>query len=695
MTTTVIAPGLDRLGFDDFELRETALQTLNDQIAVAPVDTREALATFVPYADPFQQKVIDARHETIRVVAPAGSGKTQTVINRVLRRVGEGLNPSRMLVLTFDNAAALSLKAKLRDQLDRLSTNMDGLAISTLNAFGYRILREYARHEAKPVVSDDRQRRIFWEVKHSLRQRSPERFAALPTHLDDRFYLSFFSLLKNELIDPRLPSAQRVADFMLGHRQAQPFFEDPGNRDSVYRVIQALSWLYAAYELVLKRDELIDYDDQKLRAYTVLMDAPALRSSLQAKFDEVIVDEFQDINHLDFVLIQTIAERSSLVVMGDDDQAIYGFRGCSPEYIINLEGHLERPVTSFELQTNYRCPVNIVEHADRLIRHNRLRIPKTPVAEKRTPGQITMMSSLSPGLEARAIVTYIKRVIDATPGLGYNDFAVLYRTNAQSLPLQVEFILNDLPYFVRPEDNILRNDALGRLLTVLRAKQVLESGEQPSASDAVDTVKAYFRFVSEADGDRLTSLFRERRNFLEAIRSESFYAILPKAKGSQFLGAMDQVLAAENLMEAFDILARRFRGLRSMVASLEDAMDESAPLAEIYEIAANFRGNMREFTTMMERALERARSSGAGNQADDGVQLRTYFRSKGLQWHTVILTTCNDKIIPHQKSPLEDERRLFYVAMTRASSNLLISYVKNACKTSVAPSRFLQEAGLL
>jgi DNA helicase-2/ATP-dependent DNA helicase PcrA len=130
-----------------------------------------------------------------------------------------------------------------------------------------------------------------------------------------------------------------------------------------------------------------------------------------------------------------------------------------------------------------------------------------------------------------------------------------------------------------------------------------------------------------------------------------------------------------------------------MIGSLEDVLDEKAPLAEIYEVAANFRGGISEFVRTVERALERARRAGAGKDREGGVALLTYFRAKGLQWHTVILTSCNDGLIPHKRAPIEDERRLFYVALTRASSNLIVSYVRNACNTAVQPSQFLSEAG--
>jgi DNA helicase II / ATP-dependent DNA helicase PcrA len=435
-------------------------------------------------------------------------------------------------------------------------------------------------------------------------------------------------------------------------------------------------WLFKAYEAALQRDNVLDFDDQKFRAYVSLQKNKQLLSALQSQYSEIIVDEFQDINKLDFVLIKDLAEKCRLVVTGDDDQAIYGFRGCSPDYIIDLEQHLGRPVTSYELQINYRCPRNIVEHADKLIRNNTRRIIKNPIAHSSTISEIKVVRSLTSGIEARTIVSFIKRVRRSTPNLAFVNFAVLYRTNAQSLPLQIEFILNDIPYYVRKEDNILHNDTLAKLLGVLKLKLSIAAGHQAQTADQVHTIQAYFRFVNQHQVSLLNRFFQGSRDFVRSLSSTELCDLIPKIRNSQIVSAVQEVLEAPSLIKTFDVLANRFHGLQGMIGSLEEVVEEKVPLGELYDVAANFKGNIGDFVETMERALERARLSNAGQDEKAGVGLLTYFRSKGRQWHTVILTTCNDGIIPHKKAPVEDERRLFYVAMTRTSSNLLISYLK-------------------
>jgi len=371
----------------DFELRDEVLKQLSRRLEGAPIEIQEPLAAFVPQVDEYQREVVESPANTMRVVAPAGSGKTQTMLNRVLRRIQNGLNPERLLLLTFDNAAASSLIIKLREQTESLGVELGSLQIKTLNAFGFAILRRYVPTEYKPIIPPYRAAKLIREIIEALKEKSLERHRLLPRNIKTRFYIEFFSFLKNELFDPRGPDAQRLAEFIIESPTAVPFFE-PGQPANVVKAIVAgLIWLFMAYEKAVQREGLMDFDDQKLRSYLALSSSRDLKQTLQSKFAEIIVDEFQDINRLDFALIQLLAEKSGLVVTGDDDQAIYGFRGCSPNYIINLQQAIGRDVTPFELAINYRNPANLVRHADQLIRHNVNRIPKSPIAARNESGR--------------------------------------------------------------------------------------------------------------------------------------------------------------------------------------------------------------------------------------------------------------------------------------------------------------------
>jgi DNA helicase-2/ATP-dependent DNA helicase PcrA len=644
--------------------------------------------------DPYQEKVINAREETIRILAPAGSGKTQTILHRVLERVGDGEPPDRFLIVTFDNSAVRSIVTKLREQLEGSHLNLRLFRIQTLNSLGYEILRNYSPQDYRPIVPESRRRQLFHEVKEALKEKSMDRFRELPIGIKDRVYLEFFSLLKNELFDPRALEPQLFADFILASPQAKNFFEAAARPASVRSVIEAIGWMFKAYDRVLERERLIDFDDQKLRAYLALRENARVRRKLQEKYSEIIVDEFQDINHLDFALIKLLAEKSRLVITGDDDQAIYGFRNCSSNFIIDLEKHLNRKVASYELKINYRNPVNLVEHASKLIDHNLRRIRKDPISDLSRKAGIKVVSSLSAGSEAKLIVSIIQQIRQTNPAIRYRDFAVLYRINAQSLPLQVELNLNNIPYLVNEHDHILRHEALEKLIGFLRLKLCLQAGKRPSPGDAVLTLKSFFRRLDASTAEDLHQLFKQSRDFYQTITSQEILTIEPKIKESRLVESVREAVNAGSLKRTLSVLANRFQGMKGMIRSLEEALEDESPLGEIFDFASDFAGDTERFVEVIETALERAGEPGAGQDEERGVALLTYFKAKGLQWHSVFLTSCNEGIIPHKRASIEDERRLFYVAMTRASSNLFISYRKRNCNIAAAPSRFLTEAGL-
>lgn len=679
---------------DDSELRDELIDQFLREAAAAPLDVRDALRGFSADADEFQRQVVESSATTVRVVAPAGSGKTQTVINRALFSISRGVSPRRIVILTFDNSAVRSLRTKLGEESRRRRVEVSQLPISTLNSFGYRVLRESYPREYRPIAPEHRRGMFVREVLTALKERSPDRYALLPQNVKRRVYLELIGILKNALFDPREAPTQRLGEYLLTSRLGREFL--PSSEPlAVRKALQALIWIYQAFERVQAGQQLMDFDDQKLRAFMCLSNDDNGLTALRSGIDEVIVDEFQDINQLDFELVKLVAHGRRLVVTGDDDQAIYGFRGCSAEYMIDLDEYLGRAATSFELSRNYRNPPNIVEHADRLIRHNRRRIEKRPHAVQQNPARIKVVNTLSAGIEARWLAKTIQRIRAGNAALAYDDFAVLYRTNAQSLPLQVELLLADIPYHVREQDDILNNDALERLLGTLRFKIAIETGAQPRPSDVAYAVASYFRYVRPQDLRRVESIARGE-DWLTLLDSEAFFRILPFARTSNLVMRLDEVIAARNLLDTLRILSQKFNGLKGMVGSVEEMLDGSVPLGEVFELAVNFHGNTVEFVAMLDQAVERARERKVQlGGAAAGVALLTYFKAKGLQWHTVIMTTCNEGIIPHSRAPVEDERRLFYVGMTRASSNLVLSYVRKAAGNDVTMSRFLRESGLV
>ena len=220
--------------------------------------------------------------------------------------------------------------------------------------------------------------------------------------------------------------------------------------------------------------------------------------------------------------------------------------------------------------------------------------------------------------------------------------------------------------------------------------------------DGTSVVKGCFRYMDRKKEDELFAYFGENRDdFLAAIRSPRFARILPKAAQGNFRATIEGLPYEDDLGRTFQYISTRFEGLKGMVSSLEDLAEDGDvdPLAEIFEVAANHPGTIDDFIRLMVDARTRAAALNSGGDERDAINLLTYFGAKGRQWHTVIMASCNEMIIPIRHAirdgEVEQERRLFYVGMTRASSNLVISYLERSCNTVVAPSRFLYESGLL
>jgi DNA helicase-2/ATP-dependent DNA helicase PcrA len=471
------------------------------------------------------------------MVAPAGSGKTQTIVERVLGRIAEGMPAERVLVLTFDRAARRSLVERLASRSRERGIDASACTVSTLNAFGAALLRRHAPREPRAVADEALADRLL--ARACGQMRAGEELAS-----QGPIVRELFALLKNALHDPRSDGRKAFAQFLARDPVASDRLAEL-SADVPRTDPDTIAALYAATEREMRRAGVIDFDDQKLRALAVL-DSKEVRAHVERSWSEVVVDEFQDINRLDFELVRRLAGGADLVVTGDDDQAIYGFRGCSSEFIVGLERHLGRDVESHELSINYRNPPNLLAHAVQLVRHNRGRIPKSPVAARTDEARVVVAPTGGFDAEAGGLAHRIRKAIRG--GREPGELAVLCRTNAHCA-----------------------------------------------------------------------------------------------------------------------VVAERLHGMRVPCRLRTEPGDRMAGADRGAEPSA---------------------------EPSDAVTVATYFRAKGLQWPVVFLPGCNEGMIPHPRAPVDGERRLFYVALTRASQELVVTWVAIP-RGEAHPSRFLYEADLL
>lgn len=677
---------------------EDLVASLKDVVGHRSIRTGPTIPAVSTELDEFQRALIDSNARTIRILAPAGSGKTHCIVNKVADLVHHGVETVRIVLLTFDNAS----RAELQSRAQMLFGATQSPSVTTLNSYGNRLIRRYKYNDRNTprLISSTKgfQYTLLKQLLSRLVDKNPNVKTALPEGVKHSFYLDLFSVFKNHLFSVRLVSkpedgVKAAWNILqpLRATSAAPLFGAVGNdANRLLLLLASLDWLYRSYEREKEAKGYIDFDDQKLLAYELVLGNDAIRNSIQDSIEVLIVDEFQDLNELDFRFILLISGKARLLVVGDDDQAIYGFRGTSPQYIIDFASLSGRELESLPLSFNYRCPANVVTHATNLIRHNTYRIEKNPRAVRRDQCEIQITNALTASAEAAAIGQYIEKLIDV--GHPLREIAILYRMNAQSLPLQLELLTRGISYYCRPEDNIIEQDHLPRVIAMLRYAAAIHRQTDPDIEDFLGTVRGYFKFM--------------RPEELESIRRAALAVGPPygdtfsahalsgsKVANSGVASAIHALISSKSPLDAITTISTRFPGIRGLIGSLEEAVGGEVPLGELGDVAVRFR-KLDTFAEFLDKALKRARSVGAPDMDSEAVRLLTYFRSKGTQFDTVILPTVNAGVIPHFLAPIEDERRLFYVALTRTKKNLWLSYVRKSCNQKVEPSSFLNELAL-
>jgi len=530
----------------------------------------------------------------------------------------------------------------------------------------------------------------------------------LPPYLGNRPYLDLVGLLKNNLfLVPSLRSdsetTNRFVAFLRSGGIAEPWLApyrwDRNFVELTQKILSGLVHIYEFYEESLREHNRIDFDDQKLLPYQMLKKDERLRETCTSFYDHVVVDEFQDINRLDFELIALLSRSKSLVVVGDDDQAIYAFRGCSPRFITEFPALSGRETEQLSLSINYRCPRNLVELGCRLIRHNQKRIDKQVRPYRQDDADVKFWHMSDPAAEAQVIARHIKKLaVDPHNQVNaFADFAVLYRMNAQSLPLQLALILEGVPYHCRREENVVLSDAMGRLVRLLRLQsRCLQDGGFCSFEDTELLVECLARGQIDREAAR------RAHGFVEAAGGYGGLLLRPKEACREFGNVEESLLVSgiqtlyrnSKLFDAVKSLTTCFR-ISGIMGSLQEAVDQNAlPLGELGDLASRFKGTTLEFCDLLDDLMRRAQDQFYHRERGESVELMTYFRSKGRQWPTVFLPGVNQSVIPGGTSEIEDERRLFYVAVTRATHNLTISYVRQVIRERVEASQFLKEMGL-
>jgi DNA helicase-2/ATP-dependent DNA helicase PcrA len=643
-------------------------------------DQLPALETLL---NPRQLEAVRHGDGPLLVLAGAGSGKTRVLTYRIASLIRDrGVPPSGILAVTFTNKAAGEMRERLQALLGTQTAR--ALWIGTFHATCSRILRiSGAAGDVDPrfvIYDDDDQRTLMRETLRAM-------------DLDDRRFppaavLGEIGRAKNELLDhvAYAARAETARESMLGR-------------------------IYAAYQRRLDDAHALDFDDLLLRTVRLFQDAPAVLAQYQERFRHILVDEYQDTNHAQYTLVNLLARRHrNLCVVGDDDQAIYRWRGADVRNILEFERDYPE-ATVVALEQNYRSTQRILAAAAAVIHHNPHRHPKTLWTSNPEGEPVGLYEAFDGYDEARYIGEQI-RAHQAAGGRA-GDVAVLYRTHAQSRQLEEMFLRLGIPYRIIGGVRFYERAEVRDLLAYLRL--AYNPADEAGLRRVVNVPR---RGVGDTTLRRLDAHAREHGTTLwEALRGAAHRGpagAVPAAAGltgavrtglTEFAGLVEDLGAFAADHSARDVLLRAIdrTGYRRMLEQ-EGTDDAYARLENLEELGAVAR-EVEETTEdgsleMFLQHLALQTDIDTVDERPDRVTLMTLHSAKGLEFPIVVLAGLEEGLFPHMRAleqdvDLAEERRLCYVGMTRARRRLLLTYAHartsyGTTRPSV-PSRFLAE----
>ena len=598
-----------------------------------------------------QTQAIMHKDGPMMVLAGPGSGKTTVITHRVQYLTKEyGIDPGDILVITFTRAAA----EEMRERYEALTGGGSRVTFGTFHSIFFRILKLAYRYTADNIVREEQQMQFVRELAQAggLEPEDENEFAAS--------ILSEISSVKGERI-------------VLEH------YYSKNCPDAVFRQ------LYAGYEEKMRRAGLIDFDDMMVLCLELFTERKDILSAWQRRYRYILIDEFQDINRLQYEIVRMLAKpEDNLFIVGDDDQSIYRFRGAKPEIMLGFERDYPG-AGRILLDVNYRSTEEIVAPALRLIGENQKRFSKAIHTTGRHGKNVITKLWQDPGEENLAIAREIQLYLQS--GVRPGDIAVLYRTNAGPRFLMEKLMEYNLPFRTRDTvPNLYEHWISRNILTYIRIAMGSRARE-----DILQVINRPKRYISrDAMPDETVSFEKMKAFYAEkdwiAERIESLEGDLRAIARMSPLAAVNYIRQGMGYDE-YLIEYAAFRRMRP------EELLETAD--ELKESAAGFKTFDEWFAHIEAYKEELLRQAAQRRTETDAITLATMHSAKGLEFPIVYILDANEGITPHSRAMLdedmEEERRLFYVAMTRAKTRLHVYAVRERYHKKAEVSRFVWE----
>lgn len=598
-----------------------------------------------------QTQAIMHKDGPMMVLAGPGSGKTTVITHRVQYLTKEyGIDPGDILVITFTRAAA----EEMRERYEALTGGGSRVTFGTFHSIFFRILKLAYRYTADNIVREEQQMQFVRELAQA---------GGLEPEDENEFAASILSEISS----------------VKGERIALEHYYSKNCPDAVFRQ------LYAGYEEKMRRAGLIDFDDMMVLCLELFTERKDILSAWQRRYRYILIDEFQDINRLQYEIVRMLAKpEDNLFIVGDDDQSIYRFRGAKPEIMLGFERDYPG-AGRILLDVNYRSTEEIVAPALRLIGENQKRFSKAIHTTGRHGKNVITKLWQDPGEENLAIAREIQLYLQS--GVRPGDIAVLYRTNAGPRFLMEKLMEYNLPLRTRDTvPNLYEHWISRNILTYIRIAMGSRARE-----DILQVINRPKRYISrDAMPDETVSFEKMKAFYAEkdwiAERIESLEGDLRAIARMSPLAAVNYIRQGMGYDE-YLIEYAAFRRMRP------EELLETAD--ELKESAAGFKTFDEWFAHIEAYKEELLRQAAQRRTETDAITLATMHSAKGLEFPIVYILDANEGITPHSRAMLdedmEEERRLFYVAMTRAKTRLHVYAVRERYHKKAEVSRFVWE----
>jgi DNA helicase-2/ATP-dependent DNA helicase PcrA len=605
-----------------------------------------------------QLQAIHHKDGPMLVLAGPGSGKTTVITHRIRYLTEEyRVDPGSILVITFTKAAAEEMKLRFQALMEgrRLP-----VSFGTFHAVFFSILKHAYRYDASNIIREEQRVRVIRELMDHF-------------HVDVEDEAEFADGILSEI------------SAVKGDRINPEHYYSKNCSEELFRK------LYQGYMDALMRQRLLDFDDMPVMCYELFTQRKDILAAWQQKYRYILVDEFQDINRIQYEIVRMLAApEDNLFIVGDDDQSIYRFRGAKPEIMLGFTRDYPQARQTL-LGMNYRSTSEIVEAAGRLIAHNRTRYQKEIRASRGKGRPVVTAVWEDARAETKGIVEELQDYVRM--GYRWSDMAVLYRTSLEPRLLMERLMEYNIPFRMRDTLPNLYDHWIAQDICAYIRIAVDELAKRGMArrADAVRIINRPKRYVNrealegtEISWNGVKSWYQDKGWMIERIEQLEY--------DLRMIGRMVPVAAVNYIRKGvgYDEYLREYADYRRMKPEeLLEVADQLQESASAFDTVQDWFAHMKEYGEQLKEQAKRLEKD------TDCVSLMTMHSSKGLEFPVVYILDANERVTPHHKAvldaDLEEERRMFYVAMTRAKDRLHVCYAKERYGKEQERSRFIDE----